>query len=318
MQTAFISIVSVIQNSAEVGRLGQFLENTATFLKATFSDFEIILINNRQAVYEIAPVIKSLSPEIKKHIHLIHLSTQFNKNHAIMAGLDRANGDYTVIFEPDFGNEPQWIEKMYLESQRGFDIVYLKALKKDASFLTGFLRSLFYFILKNYSDLKVDPLAHDTRLISRRALNSLLRLRENLRYMKAIYSVVGYKTTFLETGKALGSNGQEKFSERFRTSLVAISSFTTFLRTLSLWVFLLSGLFVVLVIFNAVKVKLTKVDIFGTHHETLSGWAFLVVIIAIFFSITFFNLYILSVYLSNIYAEIKQRPLYIIESIERF
>ena len=93
MQTAFISIVSVIQNSAEVGRLGDFLENTAAFLKAAFSDFEIILINNRQAVYEIAPVIKSLSPEIKKHIHLIHLSTQFNKNHAIMAGVDRENSD---------------------------------------------------------------------------------------------------------------------------------------------------------------------------------------------------------------------------------
>ena len=52
--------------------------------------------------------------------------------------------------------------------------------------------------------------------------------------------------------------------------------------------------------------------------ETLSGWAFLVVLMSVFFAITCLNLYVMSIYLSNIYSEIKNRPLYIIESVRRF
>ena len=72
------------------------------------------------------------------------------------------------------------------------------------------------------------------------------------------------------------------------------------------------------VIVNALSVKFLEVDLFGAQHEALSGWTFLVILISVFFAITCLNLYIMSIYLSNIYQEIKQRPLYIIESIKRF
>ncbi|MEZ4933304.1 MAG: hypothetical protein R2788_14440 [Saprospiraceae bacterium] len=73
-----------------------------------------------------------------------------------------------------------------------------------------------------------------------------------------------------------------------------------------------------LVIANAVKVKLTNVDFLGTYHEALPGWTFLVVLSSIFFAITCLMLYIMSIYLSNIYQEIKHRPMYILESVKRF
>ena len=85
-----------------------------------------------------------------------------------------------------------------------------------------------------------------------------------------------------------------------------------------MWIFLFSVLVAGAAIFNAVKVKLTNVDIFGDPQQALSGWAFLVVMISVFFAITCLNLYIMSVYLSNIYSEIKNRPLYIIESVKRY
>jgi dolichol-phosphate mannosyltransferase len=177
---------------------------------------------------------------------------------------------------------------------------------------------IFYFILKKYSQLRIDPWAHHTRLISRRALNSLLRLRENSRYLKANYALVGYQTSFLATDVPLHPEEETSFGDQFRTALVAVTSFTTFLRSLLLWIFLFSVLVAGVAVFNAVKVKLTNVDIFGDHVETLSGWAFLVVLISVFFAITCLNLYIMSIYLSNIYSEIKNRPLYIIESVKRF
>ena len=247
----------------------------------------------------------------------MNLSNAANRNHAIFAGLDRSNGDYTVIFELEFYCQAQLIEDLYLKTIEHFDIVYCRA-KGRISGSSSIFHSIFYYILKKYSDLDIDEKAHNTRIISRRALNSLLRLRENLRYMKAIYSIVGYKTAGIEVEQPISGTDGETFSEQFRTSLVAITSFTTFLRSLMLWIFLFSLLFMILVVSNAFKVKFTSYDLLGNYQEVISGWTFTIVLMSIFFAITCLNLYIISIYLANVYNEIKQRPLYIIESIKRY
>ena len=313
----FLSLVSVLNHTYELRLLQTYLERIYPILNEHFSDFEIIIVNNIGS-QEVENIIQSLPSCIKQHIYLLQLSTTINNNNAIIAGLDRSNGDYTLIFELEFYEKPELILSLFEKTQEENDIVYLRAKDRKADWTTHAFYRLFYFILKNYSNLKIDKKAHHTRIISRRALNSVLKLRENLRYMKAIYSIVGYKTSFIEVDLPLNQNGSHSFAQRFSTSLVAISSFTTFLRSLLLWIFIFAIAFLLLVVFNAFKVKLTNVDIFGTYHETLSGWAFLVVIISIFFAITCLNLYIMSIYLSNIYYEIKQRPLYIIESVKRF
>jgi hypothetical protein len=286
-------------------------------LKENFSDYEIILVNNIPArTYQ--KEIDPLDEALKHNIFLLNMSSSINRNHAIIAGLDRANGDYTIIFEFDFFEKPELILNLFEESLKGIDIVYLRANKRAAKTRFRLFYKIFYSILKNYSDLKIDEMAHSTRVISRRALNSLLRLRENLRYMKAIYSIVGYRTSALEVNVPLADDPNTSFNEKFRTSLVAITSFTTFLRSLLLWIFIFSMLFLFGVVTNAVKVKMTHVDLFGDYHESVPGWTFLVVVISIFFAITCLNLYIMSIYLSNIYQEMKHRPLYILESVKRF
>ncbi|MCB9265700.1 MAG: glycosyltransferase [Lewinellaceae bacterium] len=317
MYNSFISIVGVIYHPRELELLPEYLSNLFPVLSEHFSDFEVVLVNNNPEA-SVPPYIDPLPDELKHNIYLLNLSRTTNRNHAILAGLDRANGDYTVIFEFDFYQEPETIIRLFEKTQEHFDIVYLRAKGRRVGFRFQPLYKLFYYLLKHYSTLKIDEMAHNTRIISRRALNSLLRLRENLRYMKAIYSIVGYKTAFLETDKPLHPAIDESFAERFRTSLVAITSFTTFLRSLLLWIFIFSVVFLLGVIVNALKVKFTGIDLFGNMGEPFSGWTFLVILIAVFFATTCLNLYIMSIYLSNIYNEIKQRPSYIIESIQRF
>ncbi|MEN0007051.1 MAG: glycosyltransferase [Bacteroidota bacterium] len=317
MYNSFISVTTVIDSLRDLTLLASFLPKAHQILKDNFSDFEIIVVNN--AVGEsIDAYITPLDPEIKHHVFLLNLSSATDKNHAVIAGLDRSNGDYTIIFELQFEQEPHRIIELFEHSRKGFDIVYLRAKERRirASFRPFY--TIFYYILRHYSDLKIDEKAHATRIISRRALNSLLRLRENLRYMKAIYAMVGYKTDYIEVDYPLVRIENSSFGESFKTSLVAITSFTTFLRSLLLRIFIFSFVFLLGVIVNALKVKFTGVDLFGNVGQAISGWTFLVILISVFFAITCLNLYIMSIYLSNIYAEIKQRPLYIIESIKRF
>ncbi len=317
MYNSFISLVAVLDSPADARALPGFLNAAWPLLHEYFSDFEIVLVNNH---LESAPdaYLAPLPPELKQHAWLLNLSARVNRNHAVVAGLDRANGDYVVIMEPGFFNAPELILKLFAKTREGYDIVYLRGRRRPMPLWRKPFYKAFYYILRHYSPLQVDERAYDTRIISRRALNSLLRLRENLRYMKAIYSIVGYPTAALETDLKPEWTPQEPFGERFGTSLVAITSYTTFLRTLLLWIFLGSAVFLVGVIVNALKVKFTGVDLLGNTGEPFAGWTFLVVLIAVFFAVTCLNLYIMSIYLSNIYNEIKQRPLYILESIKRF
>lgn len=316
MNNCFLSIVSVLSTHSEIEQLSDFLRRLNPILSDGYSDYEVVLVNNTSR-RDLSDHLDDIPQNFKRYIYCLNLSSTVVKNHAIIAGLDRSNGDYTIVFEKEFWQKPELINDLYAESNKGFDIVYLQAsIREDRFYVKPFYR-VFYGILKKYSSLEIDDKAHDTRIISRRALNSLLRLRENLRYMKALYALVGYRTSFIKVNQAL-KHDEARFTDKFRTSLVAITSFTSFLRTLFLWIFLVAIGFLVLVIFNAIKVKLTNYDLFGSYHDAIPGWTFLVVLSSIFFAITCLMLYIISIYLDNIYQEIKHRPMYIIESVQRF
>jgi dolichol-phosphate mannosyltransferase len=312
---AFISIVYVLHHPEDRRMLPRVLASLYPVVSERFADFEFIIVDNLPEL-EARSLVEPLPTAIRDNLFLLKLAGRVPVNNAILAGLDRANGDYTLIFERAFAQCPEVIQALYERACEGFDIVYLRAPRRAASPSSRGLHRLFYWIIRRYSDLRVDELAHGTRLISRRALNSLLRLRENLRFMKAIYSLVGYRTSALPTDVPL--QREESFAERFRTSLVAITSYTSFLRSLLFWIFVFSLVFLAGIIGNALLVRFTGYDIFGIPQEAVAGWTFLVVLIAIFFAVTCLNLYIMSIYLSNIYSEIKQRPLYIVESFERF
>jgi len=318
MHHSFLSVIGVIQSNRQVRELGPWLTNLHTELAAQFSDYEFVLVNNHCDKVAIDAALQPLSEDLRKNVFLLNLSAPVSRDNALLAGLDRANGDYAVVFEFDFAQNTSLVTRMWEMSQAGFDIVYLRAPERRLPWAHRVLYQLFYGILHRYSNLRIDTRAHHTRIISRRALNSLLRLRENSHYLKAIYALVGYNTAALDVEQPLEPEPDTSFGEQFRTALVAITSFTTFLRSLLWWIFVSSCLVAGLAVFNAVKVRLTNVDIFGDHHQAVSGWAYLVVMISVFFAITCLNLYIMSIYLSNIYSEIKNRPLYIIESVKRF
>ncbi|MDO8366493.1 MAG: glycosyltransferase [Saprospiraceae bacterium] len=318
VRQSFISVVGVLQSQHEVRQLSAWLSGLYGELSTNFSHFEFVLVNNGCDIPGIEDAVQPLPENLRKNIFLLNLSTPVNRDNAILAGLDRANGDYTVVFEFDFVEKPSLVTQLWELAQAGNDIVYLRTKERRLSLAHRLLYKVFYFILRRYSQLRIDPWAHHTRLISRRALNSLLRLRENSRYLKANYALVGYSTASILVKEPLHPDLAVGFSEQVRTAMVAVTSFTTFLRSLLLWIFLFSVLVAIVAIFNAVKVKITNVDIFGEHVESLSGWAFLVVLMSVFFALTCLILYVMSIYLSNIYSEIKNRPLYIIESVRRF
>jgi len=167
------------------------------------------------------------------------------------------------------------------------------------------------------SDLHVDINMDKSRIISRRALNSILKVRENLSYMKGVFAYVGYNTDFIEV-QSPKIERQGSIPKQLNFALMALISFTDVLSKLFQWIFILSLLFSFVTILDAVFIKLFGFDIFGTIQENvIPGWSFLIVTISIMFTLVSLMLYLLSVYMSSLNNEIRNRPIYIIESIQR-
>jgi hypothetical protein len=130
MHPSFISVVTVIQSRHNIRQLGGWLSGLYAELTAQFTDFEFVLVNNHLEIGEIDEAIKPLPEELRKNIFLLNLSTHISRDNALLAGLDRANGDYTVIFEFDFADKPQLLTQMWEKGQAGNDIVYLRARER--------------------------------------------------------------------------------------------------------------------------------------------------------------------------------------------
>lgn len=314
MNYSFISLVSLIIPDEET--IKKFLNNTHQVLKENFSDYEIILVNNK--VYrDVRIITRELDQDIRKDISVINLSKETSVDNALVAGLDRANGDYTVILDMNFYDQPQLINELFTKTQSNNDIVYVKHKKRRLSIRQKIFYNLFYSILKKMSDLHVDINMDKSRIISRRALNSILKVRESLRYMKGIFSYVGYNTDFIEVDSQRAER-KGSLSKQFNFAIMAFISFTDILNKLFLWIFIISLLFSVGVSLDAILIKLLGFDIFGTvQNNVIPGWSFLIVMISIMFTLISLMLYLLSTYLSSINNEIKNRPIYIIESIQR-
>ena len=313
--SVFLSIVLVLSDDRSFSQLLKRLSDIHAYVENHFQDYEYILVNNSSNSIDPSLSI-DLNEAIKQNTFILNLSNPVHFNNAVLAGFDRSNGDYTIILEDHFIENPSIIGALYDKSKEGNDVVYLKGNRKKLGPLSKFINRQFFKIIAKHSKLELDSYAHNTRIISRRALNSLLKLRENVRFMKALYAVVGYPSAYIEVEETV-HHTDRTVREQFRTSLIAITSFSNFLRSLMLRIFLLSIGILVLVTINTLLVKFTNYDIFGDYHEAVPGWAFLVILSSIFFAITCLNLYIISIYLSNIYEEIKKRPLYIIKSAIR-
>ena len=120
MNNTFFSLVSVHQDLESISV--DCIRSMDDYLKKNFSDYEIIIVNNGLDKKQFRK-IHELEDLIKKNITIVNLSKKVEKNSAVIAGLDQANGDYTAVIDLSFWENPMIISNLYNKIQCGFDIV---------------------------------------------------------------------------------------------------------------------------------------------------------------------------------------------------
>ncbi len=276
--------------------------------KISIADFEMIFVDDGSTDNTLN-TIKEIS-KYDEHIKYISFSRNFGKESAIFAGLEKSVGNFVAILDADFQDPPELLIKMYnIITTQDYDCVAARRISRSGeSFLRSFLSKYFYSIINKTSKIEILEGTRDYRMMSRLMVNSILELKESVRFSKGIFSWVGYKTKWIEYKNVTRYNDKSKWSFRslFVYSLDAITSFSSVpLSLVSILGFILCIISFLLILFVVAK------NIF--FKDPVAGYPSMICIILFIGSIQLFSIGIIGQYLSKIFVEIKRRPIYLIK-----
>jgi len=239
----------------------------------------------------------------------LKLSRNFGKEAALTAGLDHVDADAAVVIDADLQDPPELIPALIERWHEGFDVVYATRTARDGE--TGFKKltsALFYRSMERVSDTRVPRDTGDFRLLSRRALDALHQLRERQRFMKGLFTWIGYRQTAVYYLREPRQAGATKWNY-WRLLQLAIEGFTSFSTAplrLATWI----GVMASMLAFVYGIWVFGKALLFG---EQVHGYPSLMVVILFMGGVQMLALGVIGEYLGRNYAESKQRPLYFIE-----
>jgi len=240
------------------------------------------------------------------HIRGVRFSRNFGKEAAIFAGLAQSKGDCTVVMDCDLQHPPEKMLDMYRLWQQGYQVVEgVKADRGKESAFHGFAARLFYSILSNSTGLDMSR-ASDFKLLDRRAVDTLLAIREKNAFFRALSSWIGFSTAQVEFEVQPRLEGESKWSLRslIRYAMTNITSFST--APLQVVTFLGVLVFVcsVLLGIHSLWQKFTG--------QALEGFTTVILLQLLIGSVLMVCLGIIGFYIARIYEEIKDRPRYIV------
>lgn len=236
----------------------------------------------------------------------LSFSRNFGKEAAMYAGLKNASGDYCVFMDADLQHPPELLREMYhVVKTEGYDCCAgLREDRSGESPVRTFLSRGFYHLIGRLCRLDMGDGKGDFRMMSRAMADSVLELKEYNRYMKGIFSFVGFETKWIPFHNVERTAGETKWSIRslFRYAMDGIFSFSSAPAALSG----AAGGFLVLL--SALTALLCLV-----FRHGLSGIPLLVCLMLLLNGIQMFFLSILGQYMSRDYMESKKRPIYIVK-----
>ena len=244
----------------------------------------------------------------KKHDNMlgVHFSRNFGKDAAIMAGLEKSNGDCVVVLDCDLQHPPIKIVEMYNKWLEGYEVV--EAVKhsrgKESAFHALFAK-LFYSMISKATKLDMMH-ASDFKLLDRKAVLVLLNMKESNALFRALSSWIGFKTVQVEFDVQERTEGQSKWSvwSLVKYAITNISSFSTAPMQI---VTLMGTILFILSLCLSVEAFIRWLS--GT---ALEGFTTVIIFQSFSSSIIMISLGIIGFYISRIYVEIKGRPRYIV------
>ena len=280
---------------------------TAVLSKLENYDYEILIINDgsKDKTLEILQELHDKD----NHIQYVNLARNYGKEIAMAAGFDYVKGDVVVILDADLQDPPELIPDMISYYEAGYDDIYgRRKSRKGETWLKKTTAKLFYKLLHKSTRVDILKDTGDFRLLSRRAVEALKKYKEQRRYTKGFFALIGFKKKEFLYDRDSRVAGQSKWNyfNLFNLAIEGITSFSNFPLRLSSFL----GIIVAAFGFIYIVFLVLKTLIFG---EPVRGYPTLLSVIIFLGGIQLLSLGVIGEYLGRIFDEVKNRPLYFVE-----
>lgn len=294
----------------EEGNVSLFYEDVKkTYKNNKKYEIELIFINDGSSDNTLKE-LKKLSKNKDFAIKVLSFSRNFGKESVIYAGLKAASGDYTVLIDADMQQPPSLTPKMaeILDNNPDCDCVCYYQESRIEGKVISFAKKMFYKIINKMTDVEMKQGASDFRMFRTSVREALISVGERCRFTKGIFAWVGFDTEYIPYIPEERASGESKWSPKklFKYAMDGIVSFSTKPLKLSIFIGFLVSLAALIYLIVVIIQKLTV-------GISIPGYPTIVVLVLFIGGIQLLCIGIVGEYISKIYLESKQRPVYVIK-----
>jgi polyisoprenyl-phosphate glycosyltransferase len=299
-----LSIVVPIHN--EESNIDYFFERLRHSIDQITQKYEIICINDGSVDNTLQKLIHYHKNDSR--IKIIDFSRKFGKETALTAGLRYSEGDAVIPIDADLQDPPEMIEALISKWREGYDVVYaVRTSRYGEGWLKRLTSNLFYRFINLFSETPIPKNTGDFRLIDRKVVVVLNQIPERTRFMKGLFAWVGFKQVGIGYERPPRHTGKTKWNlwRLWNFALDGITLFST--AGLKFWSYV--GIVISMLSFIYAFFLITRTLFWGID---VPGYASIMVTLLFLGGLQLTSLGILGEYMGRVYAEVKQRPLFII------
>jgi glycosyltransferase involved in cell wall biosynthesis len=276
---------------------------------AVAEDYELVLVNDgsRDGSWAVMQRMASEDP----HVLAVNLSRNHGHQLALTAGLDLCRGDAILIIDADLQDPPELLAPMLAAMvENGADVVY--GVRRSRAGETAFKRATahgFYRLLSRATEVDIPLDAGDFRLMSRRALDALLAMPEQARFIRGMVAWIGFRQVAFPYDRQERFAGETKypFRKMMHFAFDALTGFSSAPLKLAshagLWLAAGSVLLI------------AYIGYAWLAGQSIQGWTSLMLVVVVLGAVQMFVLALMGEYIGRLYNEAKGRPLYIIQEV---
>jgi len=287
----------------EEENIALFYEEAIKYLSYEDISFDILFVNDGSSdntLEEIKNVEEKGIP-----VHFISLSRNFGKESAMHAGLvNSQDKDFIIIIDCDLQQPPSLIPKMIDYYREGYKIVYTKSTSRHGEpKLRRFFANLFYKIYNVYTERPLINGAKDYQLMDQQVVDAFIKIKDNNRFIKGIFSWVGFKRKSIEFEFIPRKHGKTSWSfySLLKYAFNGMNQFSTILLVLPVMSFILGMMILV------TDILLYSFNIYAlTTFIITLHLSFIIIALSIFSYVIIYLLY-------QNRKQVLQRPVYLIE-----